>query len=156
MSRFPHPALSRLQLVRPRQRRDLDDALVPLINVVFLMLIFFMIAGRITTPDALPVEPPTSAQGQPLPPEPVVLLMDAEGNLAWDGEVISLPELGTRLADWTARFSGPGRGDGPSPGVAITLKADAAVRHAQLRPLLERLQAAGVERLRLSSKPARE
>ena len=30
-----------------RRRRD-DDPILPLINIVFLLLIFFMLAGRIT------------------------------------------------------------------------------------------------------------
>jgi biopolymer transport protein ExbD len=149
-----NPAAARLQLIGPRRRRELDDSLVPLINVVFLMLIFFMLAGRIVTPDALQIEPPTSAQGRPVPPAPVVLLMDADGTLALDGEVLALPELETRLADRLAKTSDLGAAASPSAELAVTLKADAAVRHAQLRPLLERLRAAGIERLRLASKPS--
>lgn len=34
-----------------------DDHLIPLINVVFLMLIFFMLAGQIRASDGLPFFP---------------------------------------------------------------------------------------------------
>ena len=37
-----------------------DDALIPLINIVFLMLIFFMVAGQISKSDAAFVSPPES------------------------------------------------------------------------------------------------
>ena len=141
-----------MRFVRPRQPRDLDDTLIPLINVVFLMLIFFMIAGRISTPDGLRIDPPASAQGQLIPPAEAVLLMDAGGRVAMNGQPLSLTELDARLATWMAaqRESGPDASQSPP---SVTLKADAAVRHAQLRQLLGRLRAAGVERVRLLVEP---
>jgi biopolymer transport protein ExbD len=42
-----------------------DDALVPLINVVFLMMIFFMLAGTIRPADPLVLNRPISDQGSP-------------------------------------------------------------------------------------------
>jgi biopolymer transport protein ExbD len=133
-----------MRFTKPQAKVLSEDALIPLINVVFLMLIFFMITGQISPPDALNVEPPSSRQGQLTEPEPVILSMDAAGRVALNAEVVPAAELTERLTEALAaqREATP----------AITLKADAAVTQAQLRVLLDRLRALGVERVQLLSR----
>jgi len=139
-----------MRLTQPQPRRPQDDALIPLINVVFLMLIFFMIAGQIRPPEALNIDLPTSRQGQLAEPERILLLMDRQARIALDGEILPAPLLSERLAVRLAAASAmdDGRTD---PRVGITLKADAAVTQGQLRALLDELHSLGVERLRLLS-----
>ena len=158
-----------MRFTRPRTKTPADDSLIPLINVVFLMLIFFMITGQISPPDALNIDPPSSRQGQLSDPERVLLLMDASGRVALDGEIVPAAELGERLA---ARLAAAApvpvqepvqepvpvqeqeqeQEQEPEPPVGIRLKADAAVTQAQLRVLLDRLRALGVERVQLLSR----
>jgi len=131
-----------------------DDALIPLINIVFLMLIFFMIAGQITPPEALSIKPPNSQQGRAIEPERILLLMDAEGRIALDDEILTLAAVRERLAARLAAVSATAEGRvspgvSVSPGLGVTLKADAAVTQGQLRLLLDQLRALGIERLRL-------
>ncbi|WP_462321572.1 ExbD/TolR family protein [Halochromatium sp.] len=136
---------------QPRARND--DALIPLINVVFLMLIFFMIAGQITPPEVLLVEPPSSQQGRATRPERILLLMDAEGRVALDGERVPPAQLSQRLAARMTSMDAAQDG-GDASRIGITLKADAAVTQGQLRQLLEQLRALGVERLQLLAQQA--
>lgn len=144
--------------------------MIPLINVVFLMLIFFMIVGQIEPPEALSIDPPNSRQGRLLEPERILLLMDAQGRVALDGEIVPAPLLGERLAarlavvreasaaraasaSASASDQDGARNDARS-AIGITLKADAAVTQGQLRALLDQLRALGVERLHVLSQPA--
>ncbi|MBK1618951.1 hypothetical protein CKO42_11015 [Lamprobacter modestohalophilus] len=142
-----------MRFTAPRQRANTDDALIPLINVVFLMLIFFMIAGQISPPEALLVEPPSSQQGRLSEPERILLLMDAQGRIALDGELVAPTQLNDRLAARLASMQGA-QDDGDANRLGITLKADAAVTQGQLRQLLEQLRALGVERLQLLAQQA--
>jgi biopolymer transport protein ExbD len=133
--------------------------------VVFLMLIFFMLAGQIRAPEALRVEPPRSAQGQADRPGALLILLDAQGRVALDGERLAADALTTQIAQRVAAWRAdqqraetaiaPKTGAAHSAGTApiVTVKADAQVRHAQLRRLLEHLRAAGVEQVRLLSQP---
>ncbi len=141
-----------MRFTQPQPRRPQDDALIPLINVVFLMLIFFMIAGQIRPPEALNIDLPTSRQGQLAEPERILLSVDRQARIALDGEILPAPLLSERLAVRLAAASAmdDGRTD---PRVGITLKADAAVTQGQLRALLDELRSLGVERLRLLSQP---
>jgi hypothetical protein len=50
-------------LPRP-QRRKPTAAILPLINVVFLLLMFIVLAGVIRTPDPFALTPPSAAEGE--------------------------------------------------------------------------------------------
>ena len=50
---------------RPRRAQGDDERVLPLINVVFLLLIFFMLAGQFASADPFRIEPPVSrSEGQ--------------------------------------------------------------------------------------------
>ena len=166
--RFNHPP--------PRSEQELS--LIPLINIVFLLLVFFMVVGTITAPDAFPVDPPVSQQSRLEEADALQLLIDAEGRIALDGEVLEPGQIEERLRERLAEQRAVQRGAPPSFGVQaasdsvddavatsdanaanatnasapiphISLKADSAVAMSQLRPLLAQLRALGVERVRL-------
>ena len=44
-----------------QQRKEPTENIIPLINVVFLLLIFFMISAKLTSDDALRIHPPVSS-----------------------------------------------------------------------------------------------
>jgi biopolymer transport protein ExbD len=139
-----------MRFTRPQTRLDLDDALIPLINVVFLMLIFFMIVGQVSAPDALRVDPPTSGQGTPSLHDELLVLISSDGQIAIDGQAVTGPALDRRLARRIEQWQAQHPADGTTTALpAVTLKADAALSHADLRQVLDRLRAAGIERVRL-------
>lgn len=141
-----------MRFTKQQPRANTEDALIPLINVVFLMLVFFMIAGQITAPEALSIQPPSSQQGRLIEPEPILLLIDAQGRIAVDGEIVSAAQLSERLLNHPASM-GAARADAGSDEIGITLKADSALTQGQLRPLLEQLRGLGVKRLQLLAQP---
>lgn len=118
-----------MQLPEP-QRRPAEDNILPLINIIFLLLIFFMLAGRITTPGALVAEPPEARTGRELNEE-ARLTIAADGRLAWDGELVLPEALNARLANVT--------------GDALIVRADGDVASRDLMPVLRRLRRAGIE-----------
>jgi len=112
-----------------------DDRILPLINVVFLLLIFFMVAGRLAVADPFRVEPPRSADGAADDRGLAVLLIAADGRMALDGEPV---EPGALAAIVGKRRPGD-----------VGIKADAAVEAGRVVAALRTLRAAGVERVRL-------
>lgn len=122
-----------------RPRND-DDRILPLINVVFLLLIFFMIAGRLTSADPFEIAPPTSASGEDPAAGEALVLVAADGRLALDGAPVSEAELADRL-----------RG---AEGRQIRLKADANAEAVRVVAVMEVLQEAGIEKLDLLTVPA--
>lgn len=128
----------------PARQRDLDDSLIPLINVVFLMLIFFMLAGHISAPDVLPVEPPESRSAVSTEPDVGTLLVGLDGQIALDGEILSSGILSLPSELLVA--------DAPP----LRIKTDAALPMASLQRVLQQLRQAGVTQVELLTLPAGE
>lgn len=83
-------------LPTPRKRNAEDD-LIPLINIVFLLLTFFMIAGQIRAMFGDDVELPHTQSHQSEQQLGNVLSIEASGTILWDQQVISLQEFALLL-----------------------------------------------------------
>lgn len=134
-----------MKLVRPNQRVQRDDHLIPLINVIFLMLIFFMAVGRMTPAEPIEVEPPVSTQDLEAETRDKVLVIGADGRMAIGTEIVSRETLRARLSAW----QGTAVGSGTQAPLELTLKADASITSGLLRETLDLLEAEGIERVRL-------
>lgn len=78
-----------------RVRQRMDFAL-PTINVIFLLMLYFLVAGTMADPDELSVAPP---QTTPVPAERLprpLLLVTETGGLVLDGLGIEEAEIGQR------------------------------------------------------------
>ena len=119
--------------MRQQQRRDPPENTIPLINVVFLMLIFFLFAGSIARDDARKIEPPLNIVEDETIRSTGALVLDPEGRtFAGENEVT--------VADWLAAKAGDDDADGP-----LKVAADGTLKADQLEKILEELKAAGRE-----------
>lgn len=132
-----------MQFQTPRPKND-DERILPLINVVFLLLIFFMLAGKLAASDPFEIAPPQSASESSIGAEVLLVQVGAEGQLALEGEILTKSDLQTAV---TERMS-------TDPNTPIQLKADAAAKATEVVAVMQLLRAAGVERLRLLTQPA--
>lgn len=121
----------------PPRRSSRQDEMLPLINIVFLLLIFFMLAGAIRSPELLPVQPPRSATDRAAEEVPSMLVVGADGRLALGREVFTREGLAERIADWLAAVPAQ---------TPLTVKADAELEALAVLELLETLRALGVPR----------
>lgn len=122
-----------------RRRLDSDQRIMPLINVVFLLLIFFMVAGQLSKTDPVKIEPPVS-DSKSEPGEPLVqLLVTAEGRLLLAGADVAADELPRRVRSML---------DGRRHRT-VHVKADGAADAAAIVGLLEKIKAAGADRVKL-------
>lgn len=121
---------------------DDSEQMVPLINVVFLLMVFFLLAGTISHRDDLQIVPPKSSSERSRSPDALEIAVLADGRLIAAGQSIELAQLGDFLAH---RFDG-------KVGlklIRIELRADAALNAGALKPLLAALQQAGSEEVKL-------
>ncbi|HUP91676.1 MAG TPA: biopolymer transporter ExbD [Solimonas sp.] len=121
------------------RRMRLGDNMLPVINIVFLLLIFFMLLGAISAPDAFMVRPPESAAQAGAEFEATILVLGADGRLGLGRSTIARQVLAAQASAWGARH----------PGQALQVKADGRADAAQLVEVLETLRAAGIPRVAL-------
>lgn len=127
-----------------------DHGLVPLINVVFLLLAFFMIAGQIQRADLVRVEPPVSVS-ESIPAERrTEVVVDRNGTVYLDGKAVELESLTDALGlpNDAKAASDVGLWDQPTD---ILVKADADLEVAKLEAVLAELMRAGVSRAALAT-----
>jgi len=124
-----------VQLRRPeRPPQDTEDHILPLINIVFLLLIFFMVAGALTTPHSVRVEPPeANVEGEQPDRRETTLYITADGGLTLGDEPVALEALAAAVGDREA----------------LLLRADGAVDGVRVVAVMRALREAGVERVRL-------
>jgi biopolymer transport protein ExbD len=118
--------------------------LVPLINIVFLLLIFFMLSSTLVTPDQFDVDLPESSELRSSEAQPIAVLIAADGGLAVNNESLDLGDLEPALSRLLA--------DNPAAGFLV--KADAAATTADVVNVLRRARAAGIERVALATQGA--
>lgn len=131
-----------MQLHSRRPKND-EERILPLINVVFLLLIFFMLAGRLTASDPFKVNPPTSANEHPAQEPEATVLIASDKRLALDGEVMSADALEKAMAERI-------RSD---ESTVVRVKADGRAEGVRVVDVMERLRRAGVAKLRLLTVP---
>jgi len=118
------------------RRRSRRTGLTPLIDVVFLLLVFFMLAARFGVEARLPLtlsQPPAAAQGWSGPPRLVDVLPEG---LRLNGVELPAEALPARLA---------GLVEGPEDPVILRPREGASLQ--RLVEVLEALGAAGHRRL---------
>ncbi|WP_417565261.1 ExbD/TolR family protein [Marinobacter sp.] len=115
-----------------------EDALLPLINLVFLLLMFFIVAGQISD-EPLPKLPATSQAREKHPPQ-ADLMVDAEGNWLIGGETLNKGSLMASL---------------PAPGQEHPLRIAAAenIAMADLEALFGVLEQGGYTDILLLTEP---
>ena len=118
-----------------------DNSLIPLINIIFLLLIFYMIAGQISYSDGADIDVPVSSSEKQLSPPELQLSITADGVISVNGKPLDRMDINASVSAAL----------GPYPNRAITIKADKDVRAKQLSDLLNALKSSDVTSIALFS-----
>ncbi len=121
----------------PRRATNSEDNILPLINVVFLLLIFFMVSGTLIQEPPFALTPPTTEHAAPLDSQSEYLAIGADGRLAWIGEAIEPEALADRLSLRA------------QPDAPLQVRADRRLEARALTELLAELRAGGVAQIQL-------
>ena len=137
-----------MRISRKTRRKAGESNLIPLINIVFLILVLFMIMGRVTPLEALAVDPPASRHARPAESGGIVVLLDPDGRFAVNSERVDRWELSTALSEWLGPAAAP-------VDAKIVVKADGDTRFEQLDDVLKDIREFGVTRISLVTDTSR-
>jgi biopolymer transport protein ExbD len=118
----------------------LERGILPMTNVVFLLLLFFLVLGRLDTIEIEDLILPRASQIQPSEDELNHVLVKANGDVVLNGELIEGSTLGPRI----------GRLE-KSQTRSVRVSADAGADSEALIDVYNALRIAGVERILLSA-----
>lgn len=128
-----------MQFSKTTRRSDSEFALLPLTNIIFLLMIFFLLIGRITQPGAFEVKPPASSSQKPTSGQALRVEIAANGRIAVNGQRIAESQLAATVRGQQSASSGR----------AVRVRADGKVSARQVVRVMQILHGAGVDKLRL-------
>ena len=115
--------------------------IAPLVDVVLLLLIFFMLTSSFINPAGIEVKLPGSTVATVQEKDDPVISITAVGELFWNNVEVSFRELQSLL---TSEY-------GIDPSRAIVIRADREVAHGVVVEIMSLAREAGWERLAISA-----
>ncbi len=130
-----------------RRRRSLaaegGDAgevnLTPMLDVVFIMLIFFIVTTSFIKESGVEIERPESSAASPQPDAQLMVAITAQGAIWVDGQPVDAHRVGNEVA---ALVSGDGR---------VVIQADREATTGLLIEVMDRIREAGVEQVAVAA-----
>ena len=108
--------------------------LIPLIDIMLVLMIIFLVTATVANPSIPLTLPQTSAEIVDLPPEQIQVSINANGEVAWDDQIISLDELQTRFNNASQQAQQP----------TVVLRADKESRYDTVAQVMSRASEAGL------------
>lgn len=127
---------------RARRRQEPTLDMTPLIDVVFLLLIFFLITTTFVRTDnsQLPLDLPSASAGEAITQsERVIIYIQADGSLQIGDELVRPAEVQARLEALHAE----------KPDTQVAIKADRETSHGKVTEIIDQARLVGFKRVNL-------
>ncbi|PJA51874.1 MAG: biopolymer transporter ExbD, partial [Candidatus Marinimicrobia bacterium CG_4_9_14_3_um_filter_48_9] len=129
--------------MRKQRGSKLDDKgmdLTPLIDTVFLLLIFFMVTTVFSTTPGIEVDLPKAAETESPPEKDLNILISDEGIMELNGEIVTMetiePELRRQKDMYRSKI--------------LIIKADKMALHYMVVDVMDAAKAAGIDQLAIA------
>lgn len=131
--------------LKPERKDDLDLNLTPLIDVVFLLLIFFMVSTTFEKTSKLKIDlPEATVKAQQQPDQKVTIGIDVKGNYYINDRQL----VNTQLKTLKIALSKVTEGNQDIP---VILRADAKTPHQSVVTAMDAASQLGLTRLSIST-----
>lgn len=128
-----------MSVIRLKKKGSVLEAdgfdMTPLIDAVFLLLIFFMVTTVFKNPQQLKMKLPDANAPEQLESKQIIAELDGEGNIAINGRVTSYDSFEAYLAQ-----------EKHDKGInSLLIRADIATRHGDVLKLMKMAKAQNIE-----------
>jgi len=130
-----------MQFRRPGKMRVAIE-IAPLVDVVFLLVIFFAVSTTFLETSGIKLELPSSTSSARREAREIAVYLDADGKLSFDGEEITLEQLRQRL---------PAALEAAESKVVV-LRADTRTPHGQVVRIMDAARTAGADGLTVATR----
>jgi len=118
--------------------------MAPLVDVVFLLVIFFAVSTTFLETAGLKLELPTSSSSADQELKELTVLLDAEGQISFDGDLLTAEQLGPRLREALDLRTRK----------LVVLRADTATSHGDVVKLMDLIRENGAEAMTIAARAA--
>ncbi|MGI9473766.1 MAG: ExbD/TolR family protein [Rubripirellula sp.] len=134
--------------VRRQKSEDVTINLTPMIDVVFLLVIFFMVGSKFSDAESrIKVNVPSVGEMQSITraPDERIVAIEMDGSITLDGTPTTLAELSTALREQHANY----------PGLKVAVRGEATGSLQQTVEVLHAVRSSGVDQIGISTKRMR-
>lgn len=127
-----------MQIKRQKQRKS-EIPVLPMVNVVFLLLVFFLVSGTIQKVEIVPIDPPEAESGKVLDEGHIVIVLGKYDEIILNDEMVQEDDIVDLVAKQLKDH----------PSKIITIKADQKLPASRLIRMMDYVKAAGGQNLSL-------
>lgn len=125
-----------------RTKRKPIFMIIPMIDIIFFLLVFFMMNSLQTVAQkALSVQLPQAQYASAPVQMPIIITVDAQGHITLDNKPVSIQEATVMMKQHMAE----------NPEAAVVLQADKNTIHGQVVAVMDMLKSSGVKRLAIAA-----
>lgn len=131
-----------------KQREEVSVNLTPLIDIVFLLLIFFMVSTTFTKENHLSINlPEASAEAADQPEQMIEILITASGEYSVNDKTLINSQLETlKRAIWDVK--------GNADNLPVVITADAKAAHESVVRAMDAVGQVGLVKLSFTTRPS--
>ena len=131
-----------MNILEKKIRKKRLPNLVPLINIVFLLLIFFMLSGTLSKKDLFEVKPPSSYTASNAESPEIIILISSDNKISLDDKIISSNELEAYLTTLLKKQNIE----------EVLIKADGNASSGTLSKIIRMIRNSGIKRAAIVTK----
>ena len=131
-----------MNILEKRIRKKRLPNLVPLINIVFLLLIFFMLSGTLSKKYLFEVDPPLSYTGSNAESPEITILIRDDNKISLDDKIIPLNNLEAYLTSLLKNINIE----------EVLIKADGNASSGTLSKVIRMIRNTGIKRAAIVTK----
>ncbi len=131
--------------IRRQRTEEATINLTPMIDVVFLLVIFFMVGSKFSEAESrIKVNVPSVGQMSSITraPDERIVAIGSDGTITLDGNSVSLSELTSQLRQQHSNY----------PGLRVAVRGEATGSLQQTVEVLHAVRTSGVEQIGISTK----
>lgn len=130
-------------MARKRIREDEEAAvdLTPMLDVVFIMLIFFIVTTSFVKEAGIDVNKPKAAQAQKKPTATIFIAIRPNGEIHMDKRVVDIERVSATIEKLLAE----------SPTDTVIIQADKEAKHGVVVKVMDQIKAAGIDKISIAA-----
>ncbi len=132
------------QLKRKRHAQQAEIDMTPMLDIVFIMLIFFIVTTTFVKESGIEVNPPQAQTSQQQDSATIFVAINAEGDVWIDNRLIDIRSVRTVIARLHAE----------NPEGTVVIQSDENARTRELVSVMDQIRMAGIDKVAIAAQPS--
>lgn len=120
-----------------------DIDLTPMLDIVFIMLIFFIVTTSFIRPSGISIDQPTAVTAERRESNSILIGISASGEVWIDGQAVDVRAVRASVERLRAE----------NPGAAVVIQADRQSPSGLLVRVMDQVRLAGIENMAIAAQP---